>query len=202
MPTYIGRELRASLNRWRFTRSELFSVGDSQEGSLPVILTILQLSRVLEHGHRDSKWITSLIVSGSPGIADCEIDFAYLMLGNRYGEQHLQMAIGECKGDTGEIEDVDIQHLKAVKESLDKKNIKGFLVFSKTGAGFSANELRRFRELSGNGIKPILFTGAELEPYDPYWDEHRTRAMPHPHPMNLEEMAENSAWLYLRDSSA
>ena len=165
---------------------------------MPVILTIMQLSRVLDHVHRNCKWITSLSVTG-PGLGNgYEVDFAYLTLGTRYGEQTLQMAVGECKGDAGSVEDEDIKHLVAVKELLDKKRIRAFLVFSKTGPGFTEDEVERFKSLLSKGIKPILFTRSELEPYHPYGDEQRSRAIPHPYAMNLEEMAENSEWLYLR----
>ncbi len=198
MPIYIDRELPTTIDRWRFSRSALFAVSGSQEGSLPVILTIMQLSRVLDHVHRNCKWITSLRVTGPCLGNGYEIDFAYLTLGTRYGEQNLQVAVGECKGDAGSVEDEDIEHLVAVKELLDKKGIRAFLVFSKTGPGFTEDEVERFKSLLSKGIKPILFTRSELEPYHPYGEAQRSRAIPHPYAMNLEEMAENSEWLYLR----
>ncbi len=195
MPVYIGKNLRASLDHWRFSKSKLFSVGDNQEGSIPVILTILQLSRVLDFSHTESKWVTSLNMRGMK----CELDFAFLTLGKKYGNQHLQMAIGECKSDSGQIQEDDILHLMGVKEILENSGIKTFLVFSKTGERFTEEEISRFKTLVARGINPVLFTRAELEPYHPYEDSRRSDTIPHPYPMNFEEMAENSVWLYLRN---
>ncbi len=194
LPLYIRNKLRNELCNWHLKKVGLFAKENNQEGSVPVILSLMQLNRLIGHGH-DAKWITSLDLKN--GDTSCEIDFAMLNLGQRFDEQELQIAIGECK-EKDEINDRDIENLCAVKEKLEKSEIDCYLVFSKTTDTFLPAEIERFKKLlKEREIAPILFTNTELEPYEPYWDHPKVNTLPHKYALSFQEIAENSRHIYL-----
>jgi hypothetical protein len=194
LPLYVRSNLRNDLRSWRIKKSGLFAKDNNQEGSIPVILTLMQLNRRLGHGH-EAKWTTSLILNSTQ--SSCEIDFSILSLGSRFGEQELQIAIGECK-ENSEINDRDVENLCCIKDKLDASGIECFLVFSKATDSFLPSEIARFKRLvKEKSIYPILFTNTELEPYEPYWHHPKENTLPHKHAMSFQEIAENSRHIYL-----
>ena len=194
LPLYIRKNLRNDLRYWIIRKSGLFAKENNQEGSIPVILTLMQLNRLIEHGF-DAKWITSLRLKDEKN--SCEIDFAMLNLGQQFDEQELQIAIGECKENI-EINDEDINNLLYIKEKLENSGLDCYLVFSKAADSFLPTEIERFRKLvTKRRIIPILFTNTELEPYEPYFFHPKEKTLPHKYAHNFTEIAENSRHIYL-----
>lgn len=176
---------------WRFRLSGLFGREGREEGGIPVTLTLLQLQRLL------GMTTTLIHVSGmdlrAPGLA-CEVDLAVLS-SERDGE--LEIALGECKG-AGEITDEDVQNIVTAGQRLEDSGLAFFPLFAKTADSFLDAELARFRSLVGQGIKPVLFTARELEPYHPYYDSPEQAPLALPHASNLQQIARNSQTLYLQ----
>ena len=139
---------------------------------------------------------TSLNIRSNKGI-DCEIDFLMLNLGPKFGEQKIEIAIGECKDIGGEIDDKDISNLKRIKEMIEQSGITCYLVLSKTADSFSAAEISRFKKLVSEGVKIILFTNSELEPYEPYYKHAKKDSLPSRYAHNFRELAMNSRYIYL-----
>ena len=196
LPVILSRQLVHDRKMWLVKKTGLFSKDNNQEGSIPVLLTLMMLNTTLGHGI-ESKWCTSLNlkVKGVP----CEIDFALLDLGPRFDGQDLSIAIGECK-ESDEITDDMIQKLCLVKEAIEASGIKCYLIFSKTSSGFSDAEKERFKKLMGEAkrrIVPILFSNCELEPYNAYWFHPKKDTLPYQYPHNFSEMAANSVHMYL-----
>jgi len=194
LPLFIRTNIRNDLKSWFIKKSGLFAKENNQEGAIPVILTLMQLNRLIEHGD-DVKWVASFELKD--GSKSCEIDFAMLNSEYRFDKQELQIAIGECKGNI-EINDEDIDNLFYVKEKLEKYGLSCYLVFSKTADLFLPKEIERFKKLvfEKNTI-PILFTNTELEPYEPYWFHPKEKTLPYKYAHSFHEIAENSKHIYL-----
>jgi len=177
---------------WKFKMSDLFSKHPDQQGAIPVILTLLQLKRSLNYSASSFVYSTSLELKTS-FCKKCETDLVVLHYGNNYNESYIEIGIGECKRE-GTIENKDIENLKCIKDLLNKKGLKCFLIFSKTTNSFTKDEIELFKKLKG---EVILFTNKELEPYHPYDEWQQTPSLPFRVPFKLENMAWNSAYLYL-----
>ncbi len=192
LPSLIGEEFR-NKTEWRFRKSGFFAKENSQEGAIPVILTLLQMKRRLHTtGFVFSTALALKFPTGNP----CEVDLALLHPGRR--GDNIELGLGECKDEGGKIEERDMANLRRVLGAIQKvRGIKPFLVFSRTADSFAPEEIALFRQLKADHIRPILFTNRELEPYDPY-EEHRTVKLPFPYALSLEEMAANSDYIYLR----
>ena len=194
LPLFIRQKLSNERKNWELTKNGIFSKDNNQEGSIPVILTIMQLNRLLGHGH-DLLWMPSVKLTGN-GFS-CETDLIAVHLGPRFDEQDIQIAIGECKTEM-EITNQDVDNLCNVKEQLEKAGLKCFLIFSKTADSFSNQEIDRFKKLATEKrISPILFTNDELEPYEPYWHHPKQNILPHKYAHSFKEIAENSMAIYL-----
>jgi hypothetical protein len=83
----------------------VFKRGTKQEGSIPVLLTIMQLNRLLGHGS-ELPWVPSInLKAQNSNELNCEADFAILDSNSRFQgteESRIQIAIGESKTN-GEI---------------------------------------------------------------------------------------------------
>jgi len=200
MPLFISKSLSNSRRNWFLEKSEIFKKGTDQEGSVPVILTILQLNRILGHGH-ELPWVTALnLRAENSAELKCETDFAFLDPNSRFEgteESRAQIAIGECKA-AEEITDEDITNLCKVRERLMESGITCYLVFSKTSDSFLPVEIERFKKLEKE-IKqtPILFTNTELESYMPYFEHPKEKELPRKHPFSFQDISFNSKAIYL-----
>lgn len=181
---------------WKFRKSGLIGSDNNQEGAIPVTLTLLQFLRM---SHIDEfVYSPALKLDSATDGVDCETDFAILGRShNVVGRDSVAIAIGEVKSNSDEISDQDITNLSKVKEVLDKSGVKTYLVFAKT-AQFTADEIKRFKDLVTAGIVPILLTNTELEPYEVY-DHYRKNniTIPEPYGSSFEDMARNTLSLYL-----
>ncbi len=195
---YCGHEFKIAVQLrhrgdFRFRRSGLFGRSDNQEGSIPVILTLLQF---LKRSHMDRfMYTTGLKLESKEQGIDCELDLA--VVGTKSFEDKVTMLIGECKT-KDQITDQDIGNMLKVKEILDNSGIETYLLFSKT-SDFTTDEIKRFLPLAAKDIYPILFTATELEPYDLY--EHyydQKDKLPHPYTHQFDEMGLNSYEVYLK----
>jgi hypothetical protein len=179
---------------WRFRLTGLFGREDHQEGAIPVVLTLLQLYR-RQRFMRTFLYSTALELSTRGGV-DCESDLVVLSCGN---DGSTSILLGECKTNKM-IERDDVEKLIRAREEIHKTGINCFLVFSKTTSEFTAAEIDLFKEIHQKNIPTILFTARELEPYEPYANHPDKGALPNPYASAFEEMARNSAFLYLKST--
>ena len=128
-----------------------------------------------------------------------EIDLVVLDLNERAGKKDVEILVGECK--TGQhVKRKQIDSLVGVKELLENSGIRCHLLFARTKKKFTNQEIEHFRKLVARGIKPILFTANELEPWLDLYKNYKTvRAnfqVPIEYPFTFAGMAENSAYIY------
>lgn len=151
---------------WRYRRSGVFGKSDSQEGAIPVTLTLLRFWNMLNHV--GLLYVPSLSLSPLEAqIPECETDFAFLGHGRTGGEEHLSLAIGECKT-RGDITGQDVENLKAVANAFEARDIRTFIVFTKL-ADFSPEEIELIRTVNDNDrSRAIILTPEHLEPWRAY----------------------------------
>jgi len=192
----IGPLLRGR-GDWRFRLTGLFGRDNHQEGSVPVVLALLQLLRE-HHGFGTFLYTTALNLE-VPGFK-CEVDFAVLNV-DSWGEP--TMVIGECKQNKDITRD-DVANLLRVRKAVRKSGVDCFVVLSKLAASFSESERSILWRLREQRVPFILFTERELEPYDPYMnlEEAQEASVPHRYAVTFEEMAENSSFRYLTSPDA
>lgn len=159
---HIGPQLRD--RDWAFRRSGLFGRNDTQEGALPVVLTLQQLS----HIHDLSSQIVTTAMTLHPAganIKKCETDFLYLT--TRARDHRLQIAIGECKTRQPITRD-DVQNLLRVARAFPSNRFDVFIVFAKLG-NFSDEEIREIEATNDEYVRrAIILTHRELEPWQVY----------------------------------
>lgn len=199
---YCGSQNQTSLHLkhrgdWKFRKSGLFAKDNHQEGTIPVLLTLLAIKRVSDHA--DFSYSTALELKGA-GISDCEIDFCVVQ--KRRRDDEIEIGIGECKSDGGSINEDDCNKLKKVAKKLEDltKKTKVYIIFSKTNDLFTVGELTLFFNLNREGYSVIILTNKELEPYHIYWKEsgETDSDVPHKYVHSLEELSENSYVRYLK----
>lgn len=192
---------------WHFRRSGLFGEYNNQEGSIPVLLSLLQLVRV----KHDARIFTGHDVEFNGN--KCELDLIALDVNQHYFDSTPEIIIGECK-DAGlrdkertqpvakrlkeryQVTDKDISNMIEIKKRLDSSGLRTWLLFSTTASMFSLDEIARFQGLTNQHIYPILFTANELEPYHPY-DRYDRNKLQHSHAINYDQLAANSQFIYL-----
>lgn len=192
---YCGYKNQTCINlisnsNWKLRKSGLFSKDNNQEGAIPVILTLLQLNRVLN--------LSDFIFSSSLNLtfdSSCsEIDFFAM---TRNFQNSIEVVIGECKDERGLIDDNDVENLLKVRKKFISKEIQCYLSISKTAEKFGEEEIKLFKNLASENIPLILFTNKELEPYEPY-EEYEKNELPYYYANTLEQIAENSKAIYLK----
>jgi hypothetical protein len=87
--------------------------------------------------------------------------------------------------------------LKVARDKLVAKGFSCYLIFAKTADTFTEVELGLFRALETEHVPFILLSNAELEPYQPYWENPRFKEMPYQYALRMSEMSINSRFLYL-----
>jgi hypothetical protein len=185
----VAKEFRHDRSAWVFKRCGFFAKDNNQEGALPVLLALLQLKRVLDSSTFAYSTALVLDLAGHR----CETDLVVLQHGRR---DSIELGIGECKDEGGTITGDDVQKLKVIARRFKEEHrVKTFLVFAKAAETFQPEELKLFKQLAKDGQGPVLMTNQELEVYQPY--EHVRGTVPVAYPFTLEEMARNSAAIYL-----
>lgn len=182
---------------WRFRKSGLLAKDNNQEGSIPVILSLLVFYRVFDMN--GFLYSTSLNVHADE--SSCEVDFVGLEFGRSSGTQ---CVIGEAKGEGGSIDDIDIGNMRRIRGHMQNIGINTYLCFAKTAGSFRPDEIRQFKKLRSDNVPIILLTNQEIEPYFPYapfGSEGSASKVPHEHAVTLREMAENSDVRYLGEAN-
>jgi hypothetical protein len=176
---------------WAYRRSGIFGKEDHQQGSIPVALTIQQLDTALALT-RKKIWVTAMELTPTLATIDpCETDFIVLTEGFN---DRLQIAVGECKS-RGEITEKDVSNLRKVADALPTERFEAFVIFSKT-APFTNDEISRCRQAqSSAGLRVILLSDRELEPYFTY-ERAAKEFNVNPTAISLEDMARNSNDIY------
>jgi hypothetical protein len=192
-----ARLLCGSSGKWRFRRSGLLGKDNNQEGAIPVLLAAL----VFESLFTDPGmvWVPGLKLAKDNEI-NCEIDLCVLQYGRHEQaswslQSRLEIGIAECKDEGGEITEQDVSNLVSIHRQFDQKEIRSYLILSKTADNFTPAELDRFRALKHEQIPLILLTNLELEASYPYID---ARGEAPSTPMTLEEMSWISDRRYLQ----
>jgi hypothetical protein len=192
---YCGHRNQTSLqvrNRgdWRFRKSGLLARDNRQEGAIPVLLGLLVLKRIFDHG--DFLYAMSHNIKGPTW--KCEADFIAAHSDRREG---IEWIFGEAKSEGGCIDVNDIENASRLVNAVREQGMTGHAAFIKTANSFQESELNLFRQLSDAGIPPVLFTNRELEPYQPYWEAGTPDKVPHQHPMSFSDLARNADHRYL-----
>jgi len=140
---------------------QFFCVND-QHGAIPVALTIQQLENALLFALARSAVISGIELSPkTAAINKCEAD---ILLLTRITNGSLQMVVGECKSEGGEISEHDVANLTLVANIIPWDQIQVYIVFSKTGY-FTPEEIARCEKAqSSNRLRVILLSRRELEP--------------------------------------
>jgi hypothetical protein len=161
---YCGEQFLISMQLkdrdWRYRRSGLFGKDDSQHGSIPVALTIHQLTEGIFNTGR-SIFRPGMLLS-SAKISDCETDLA-LLVEQTGMPKSLEIVIGECKSEGGEITPQDVENMAAIADAFPPERIRAYIVFAKAGE-FSAEEIERCRTAQREPPRLILLSRRELEP--------------------------------------
>jgi hypothetical protein len=177
---------------WRYRRSGVFGKDDSQQGAIPVALTLLRFLDLSGPGHM--LYATSLnLTLKKPRNLKCEIDLIAMLWGE--STPGLEVAIGECKT-RGEITDEDVDNLITVADVLDSCGLQTFIVFTKLES-FSKQECARISKVNaGERQRAILFTEDELERVQVY-ELARLRTDFHLDEGSLMGLAASTGMLYL-----
>jgi len=183
---------------WRYRRSGVFGKEDSQEGAIPVALTLLRFYHM--GGMSNPIFVTARnLIAKTARVPDCETDFAALFTERRRGAEYLNLVIGECKTRKA-ITAADVQNLIAVANVFEDQGIGTYVVFSKL-AEFTRVEIEHISTVNRNGLtRAIVFTEKELEPWFPYkWAEASGKKTFHGN--SLESFAEATETLYLHNAA-
>jgi len=179
---------------WKFRKSGLFAKDNHQEGAIPVLLTLLAIKRIADHSN--FTYSTALELSGEN--LGCETDLCIVQYGRH---DKIEIAIGECKSDSGVITQDDCNKLKEVAKKISSKgNMEACIIFSKTSDTFLPEEIVLFKELAKEA-KLILLTNKELEPYHIYWLEEGgiEEDIPEKYPHSFSDLVRNSFARYLKN---
>ena len=150
---------------WAYRRSGLFGRDDHQRGGIPVALLLQQLQTAM-HDRILAYTTGTDLNSITADIQKCETDFVLIV--EAPGTKDLQIAIGECKSDGGEITADDVTKLTRVADALSaKSSCEAFIIFSKTSS-FTQEEVERCKAAQAKSRRVILLSERELKPYDLY----------------------------------
>ena len=184
-------------NGWRYRRSGLFGRDNHQEGSIPVSLALQRLDTSIDRTMDTTLYTTALTIRPTNAdVPECEIDFVFL---SHLANGRVQLAIGEAKA-AAEIEVKDVQNLRAIASAFPRSRLDVYPTFAKSGS-FSREELQRCLDDSDpHEPRQILFSRAELEPYDLHERlaglEHRLQ-----YEASLSALADGTTRLYRKEVS-
>jgi hypothetical protein len=194
MPAYIADNFKRNQNTyWNFKKSGLFARDNNQEGAIPVIVSLLTFARIFD-SHK-LIYSTSLNLQNSK---KCEIDFCILQYDR--GDK-IQLGIAECKSESQNINQRDIDNLKQVQDDINKLGIDCYIIFSKTADSYDENEIALFNSLRTENRRFVILSNKELEPYHPYWEIDETERLPEKYALDMMGMYRNSLFLYLNENN-
>jgi hypothetical protein len=149
---------------WAFRRSGLFGNDDNQQGAIPVLLTLQQLTQMDSMGHGVFTTAMTLRSKGT-AISECETDFVVV---DESGRDHrIKIAIGEAKTRKPITAD-DVAKLKAVADAFPADRYDVYVVFARL-TPFSAEEVELIKQVNGRyRRRAIMLTDRELEPHFVY----------------------------------
>jgi hypothetical protein len=155
---------------WRYRRSGVFGKSDSQEGAIPVALTLFRFMH-MGVGKRMLYSPALKLLASEALTNECETDFVALITVDNFRRSGFQLVVGECKT-RQEITEQDVTNLVAVADALLAKGIDVYVVFAKL-VDFTDAELIRIAGANAGGYtRTIVLTHKELEHWLPYkWAE-------------------------------
>jgi hypothetical protein len=172
---------------WKYRRSGLFGRANSQEGSVPVVVTLQQMHTVLSMNNL--LFLTNLnIEPDTAHVESCETDL--VLVQQHYFEDRVSIAIGECKT-RQEITNEDVRKLSLVADALEENGLDSFIIFSKL-APFTPDEIARCQVAqSPHRPRVIMLTDRELEPYSVY-ERTEKEFLVRSSAISLEDLAEST----------
>jgi AIG2-like family len=178
---------------WAYRRSGLFGRDDHQRGGIPVALMLQQLQTAM-HDRILAYTTGTDLDSITADIQKCETDFVLIVEAPRTSA--LQIAIGECKSDGGEITADDVTKLTRVADALSaKRSCDAFIVFSKTSS-FTLEEVERCKAAQAKyHRRVILLSERELKPYYLYEQTAKEFEID-PYASSFEQMAQATHNIY------
>ena len=179
--------------RWEYRASGFFA-HSREHGAIPVILTMLRLSRF------GISTMTAIVPSHRiKGIGiECETDLIGL---EEDHEGRVALVLGECKGGQERIQADDLAKLDAAARAVRSADMECYVVLSTTRDAFSEQELDLFRSHPQGTANLIFFTSHDMRSYNDY-PHTLAPSLPVRHPLRLAEIARNSHFLYLTPDGA
>lgn len=182
---------------WAFRRSGLFGRDNSQEGGVPVALTLQQLDVALRDG-LGAYVVGAEFTSARQDFDNCEADILAVIHGKRGGP--VSFLVSECKSDGGEITADDIRKLTKLSEVVEADGYECFILLSKTSR-FSDAEVAAAAEVNKAAAahfrrpRLILWDIDNLEPYRAY-EKYQGRLKQKHGPFDLQGMADATVELF------
>jgi hypothetical protein len=178
---------------WIYRVSGLFARSRDHEGSIPVILALLQALRCLRT--RGVTWLTGMELNWSESGTVTTGETDLVVLTRNYAGQ-AELLLGECKTNM-EISSEQIDRLIAAAKRFAGLGIKSYVLFAKAGGQFTVQELDVINEHRARDVGTILLTPTELEPFEPY--ENLKKEQPRARtPHSLDQWAAYSTGLYFK----
>ncbi len=178
---------------WAYRRSGLFGRDDHQRGGIPVALTLQQLQTAM-HDRILAYTTGTDLDSITADIQKCETDFVLIVEAPRTNA--LQIAIGECKSDGGEMTADDVTKLTRVADALSAtRSCEAFIIFSKTSS-FTPGEVERCKAAQAKYTRRvILLSERELRPYYLYEQTAKEFEIDH-YASSFDQMAQATHNIY------
>ena len=185
---HIGSLEGSNKKEWHYKADGLFTIPNTGEGSLSVILALWRLHHIT-HGN-SFKYITSQIIKGA---VDGEIDFITVMT------NHFQMGTIMILGEARNFVDFTRKDVSKLINIGSKFTSKPYLCFATLEDKFSDKEKEEFRRVLKQEFGLILLTRLELDPYDLY---DRFSTLRKKHAVTIKDFAFNTCSLNLELSES
>ena len=188
---------------WKFRTSGLFAKDNNQEGAIPVLLTLLFLSDIIDTSIYSFS-MSLKIRNVSQKNHECETDFCFINQNYfpPYRREKIELCIGECKSEAGHIDKNDIDNLAKVRTIIMKSidNIECYIVFSKLSDIFCEDEIELFKNFKENNpdVGLILLTSDELCASYHNWSWIKNKDLPSAYTGDLRNLSLNCEYVYLR----
>jgi hypothetical protein len=184
---------------WMYRRSGLFGKDNNQEGSIPVALTLQQLSANLRSSYSGSMFITNLTLKPvSAQIEPCETDLFVAI----QAHETVQVIVGECKDSGGSITGDDARKMAAVADAFPREHFDPYVLFSKT-APFTDDDIANcgLAQPKYSRQRVIMLTDRELESHQIFERAAQDLQLRNPSG-TLENMAEMTRQIYFSGRKA
>lgn len=169
--------------KWSYSTNGLISIDDEGYGSIPVILSLWRFNHL--RSISNAQPMTSILVKSKR--INKEVDYVHLVTESN---GTYELVIGEAKG-LNEIKAEDVRKMQKIAELFKDPP---YLAFTSLKDTLSDAEKNRIKKLINKGFPVIVFTRADLEPYDTF---DRYDKAPHKYANSLSDLAENTQKLNL-----